>query len=256
VFGVGHPEKPLPDVGSADAVCAQYNRPDRVAVRFQVCRYSIEPVEPNRLRNLFPKDSLRMELGDKPMKDGPQVAIIASSFALACGTEGLTGAGACPNRSACRPSGKIKGKAPAADPGEEMALRVVSDVISFHLRDGSRVHIPGRNQPRADQLPQPGRSLRVVLVVVVHRSFAALILKSGTPAAATDEDAGTMAPHRRGWVGRHTPPKFFSGISCARLMQAVSWIRCVCASSSSSAVTWPRSRAISWRTMPASRRIL
>lgn len=87
--GVGHPEEALSDVRCPDAVCAQYSRPDRVAIRFQVCRYSIEPVEANRLRNLFPKDSLRMELGDKPTKDGPEVAIIACAFSLACGAEWL-----------------------------------------------------------------------------------------------------------------------------------------------------------------------
>ena len=79
-------------MGRADAVCAQYNRPDFVAIRFQVCRYSIEPVEANRLRNLLPKDSLRMELGDKPTKDGPEVAIIACAFSFSGAAKRLAGA--------------------------------------------------------------------------------------------------------------------------------------------------------------------
>lgn len=125
VHGVGHPVKSLSDVRGADAVCAQYSRPDRVAIRLQVCRYSIEPIESNRLRNLLPKDSLRMELGDKPTKDGPEVAIIACAFAFPSGTEWLAGTRACPNRSSGGPSSKFKGEGPSADSGEEVALSVV-----------------------------------------------------------------------------------------------------------------------------------
>jgi hypothetical protein len=167
-LGVGHPVESLSDVRCADAVCAQYSRPDCVAIRFQVCRYSIEPVEANRLRNLLPKHSLRTELGDKPVKDGPEVAIIASAFALSGCGERLAGTASCPNRSSCGPSGEFEGKTPASDPGEEVTLDVSGEFMRFYFGYASFVHIPRRNQPRSHQLPQPRRRLWIVLVVVVH----------------------------------------------------------------------------------------
>jgi hypothetical protein len=91
VFGVGHPVEPLSPMGRADGTSSQYVRPDRVAFRFQVSRYSIEPIESNRLSNLLAKDALRAMLADEPEECWPEVAVICRPSLLAGDGKGLAG---------------------------------------------------------------------------------------------------------------------------------------------------------------------
>ena len=132
--GVGQPVEPLSDMGSADAVCAQYDRPAGVAFGLQVCRYSIEPAFANRVCNLLAKDCESPWLAEVPTiadeveEDGPEVALVVFSEAFAGGAEWLAGAGAGAHRSSCWPACELQSEAPAADAGEEVALGVVLEV--------------------------------------------------------------------------------------------------------------------------------
>jgi hypothetical protein len=142
---VGHPVQSLSDVRRADAVCAQYRRPEGVAFSFHISLYSIEPPLPNRSFNLLAKDNVRAALADEPEEVGPQVAGVRLREALACGAEGLTGAGACPDGSIIGPSGEAQGVTPAADPGEEVALRVSHKVDWVDFGDASFIDISWYN---------------------------------------------------------------------------------------------------------------
>jgi len=71
VLGVGHPVKPLADMGRARARSAQIGGPDGISQTFQVNTYSSEPFTSSLALNLFSKDDWRMALGDEPMKSGP-----------------------------------------------------------------------------------------------------------------------------------------------------------------------------------------
>lgn len=90
-FGVGQPEKSLPDVRRTDAMCAQYRRPAGVTFRFQVCENTIDPTEPNRSLNLFAKNCVRATLADEPKPSRPQMPFVSASALLTGGREGLAG---------------------------------------------------------------------------------------------------------------------------------------------------------------------
>jgi hypothetical protein len=69
---------------------------------------------------LLPKDRWREALGDEVAENGPEVAIVCSAFTLSGVGKWLAWARSGPDLSASGPSGEVKGKVPASDPGEEM----------------------------------------------------------------------------------------------------------------------------------------
>ena len=155
-----------------DAVCAQYRRPAGVTNRFQVCEYSVELSEPNRSRNLFAKDCVRATLADEPKPRRPKMSLVSAAALLSGGGEGLAGTGAGPNRSSWIPSGKLEGVSPAADPGEEMAVAVAGKSVGSDIEDAALIDFPLRQMPFGDELSEPRRSERVVVVVPGHRRIA------------------------------------------------------------------------------------
>ena len=151
VQGLGHEPQSLSPMGRADAVCAQYARPNRVVSRFQVQRHSIEPSEPSRAANLLAKDCDRMALADEIVPCGPEVALVSVALPFARSREWLAGARACPNRSVS-PAGELEGVGPAPDPGEEVALREVLDIARHYLLYRAAVHFAPWDQPFAHQI--------------------------------------------------------------------------------------------------------
>jgi hypothetical protein len=61
-------------VEAADAVCAQYDRPDGVAFRFQVCLKTVEPAVANRGFHLLSNDDWRAADLEEVKPLGPEVA--------------------------------------------------------------------------------------------------------------------------------------------------------------------------------------
>jgi len=80
----------LPDVRSGNARRCKIGRPDGVAFTFQVSENNVEPREPSRSRNLFPKDDARSTLADELEPCGPKVAVVGETSALAGSRERLT----------------------------------------------------------------------------------------------------------------------------------------------------------------------
>jgi hypothetical protein len=70
-------------------VCAQYRLPNGVAFTFQVCLYSIEPLEANCLVNLFAKNRVRSSLPDEIEEGGPEVSLVGLSELPSCAGERL-----------------------------------------------------------------------------------------------------------------------------------------------------------------------
>jgi hypothetical protein len=133
--GVGHgPEvEPLPDVRSTDARSAQIRRPDGVTRSFQVSRYSVEPIEAVRTRNLFAKDDWRAALPNEAEPFRPEVSSIGGAFFLASGGERLARTGASPHRHVVRPPGQTQCMGPDSDTGEGVELVVAFDVVGLEL---------------------------------------------------------------------------------------------------------------------------
>lgn len=113
----------------SDAVCAQYDRPDGVAFRFQVCRYSVEPAVPNSVLHLLANNSLRAALADEPEEGGPEVAGIGVPEPASGDGVGLAGAASGPD-SVGGPKSTVKaGKGPPSDSAEGVELVVSPDFI-------------------------------------------------------------------------------------------------------------------------------
>ena len=95
---------------------------------------------------------------------------------LSGGAEGLTGTVPGPDGPVVGPLGESERGAPASDPGEEVALRVACEVIGCHVLDIARVHVARRDVAGRDQVAEPLRGIRLVLVVVgaAHQSHHAV----------------------------------------------------------------------------------
>jgi hypothetical protein len=166
LVGVGHPVQPLADVRRTDARSAEIRRPEGVARSFQVSVYKVEPSESVLARNLLTHDDARVALFDEVMERRPKVPLVSKPHSFACRAERLTGARSCPNFLIVGPSSGAQGMTPDADAGEEVALRVASQVAGCDIFDASLVDIAGGDVPRGDQVAQPRCCEGVELVVV------------------------------------------------------------------------------------------
>lgn len=94
------------------------------------------------------------------------MALVCGTTLLPGGGEGLAGAGAGPHGPVVGPPGEPESEGPAADPGEEVALRVAGEIVRPHVADVPLVHVSGANMSGCHQPPQPLGRERIVLVVV------------------------------------------------------------------------------------------
>jgi hypothetical protein len=120
----------------------------------------------NSVRNLFSKDDWRLALGDEPEPYGPEVTFVSFTFLLACGAEGLAGAGASPNRSVWVPTGKLEGERPACDAAEPMTLDEVCNVVGGDLLDRSFIYFSVRYELRLYEITDPLTYKRIGIVVI------------------------------------------------------------------------------------------
>jgi hypothetical protein len=100
------------------------------------------------------------------------VALVGKGFALPGGAERLAGATARPNRSVVGPASHSKSERPPADAGEEVVLRVTPEIIRGNVTYVSLIHIPRRNAAFSNEISQPLRGVKVILVVIsLSRGF-------------------------------------------------------------------------------------
>jgi len=96
----------------------------------------------------------------------PKVPLVSKPLSSACRAERLARATPGPYRTVVGPPGEPQGVAPDADAGEEVALRVTSEVSWSNIAYVSLVYVAWRDEAGGDQISQPLRSIRVDLVVV------------------------------------------------------------------------------------------
>ena len=159
------PVEPLPEVGSADAVCSHNHRPDGVAFLLQVRRNKVEPSVGNRRLNLLTNDKLRSALRDEAAELRPQVPLVLRAALLARRGERLARARPGPAFEVLHPR-EPEGVGPPADSGKKMTLGISAEIIRLHVRDASLIYFPLRDHPLLHQFPQPFAGCGVVLVVV------------------------------------------------------------------------------------------
>jgi hypothetical protein len=115
---------------------------------------------------LFTKHDVRLALADEAKPRRPKVARIIGASAFPRRTEGLTGTTARPNRSVIGPAGESEGDGPSADSGEEVALRVGSDIGRFNFQDGPLIDVAIGDVAALDELTKPRDVEGIVFVVV------------------------------------------------------------------------------------------
>lgn len=164
--GVGHEEKPLSDVRSANARRWKIRRPDGVTFALQISRNMVEPREASRARNLLSKDDCRAALADEPKPRRPEMTGIVEAFAFAGAAERLAGTRACPNRSVCGPAGELERVGPSPDAGEEVAGVEACELGWLDEPDVSGVNVSRWEGSLSDEPAQPGDGEGIVLVVV------------------------------------------------------------------------------------------
>jgi len=172
VFGVGHPEQPLPDVRRPDAVCAQNRKPDGVAEGRQVSLYSIDP--PRRVsesacarqsfrelvrlseiavlnrdnesslklstdnfcgRDLLTENDRGASSLDESLPGGPKMSSVICTAALAGLAERLAGAASRPDGPVVGPAGELNRERPATDAREEVAVDEAGEVGGADVSD-------------------------------------------------------------------------------------------------------------------------
>lgn len=143
-----HKKGSVSEVRSIDACSREINRPDGKAFFFKVNENRVDPM---RVFNLFSKDDWRAALHDEAMELGPQVAFVSDAKAFAGGTKRLTGTASCPYRVIVRPLGKTKRIGPSANSGEEVALRIASEIVCTNIGNAALVDFPIGNQSFLDK---------------------------------------------------------------------------------------------------------
>lgn len=203
---MGHPEQSLPDMGRADPRSAQIGGRVGIAQSFQVSAYSIDPEPASRARNLFPKDDCRAAVADEPAELRPKVTRVRRPEPFPGDTERLAGATPRPDRSLIRPTGEPERVGPTSNPGKKVALHESDQVAWFDIINTPFIHGPWSDQVGADQLPQPSRRLRIILVIVVQRAS-----KMGSESARESQSENqtgigqkpTTTKNQRFWPFRH-----------------------------------------------------
>jgi hypothetical protein len=72
-------------VRCAEARSAGIDRPEGIALSFQVSLYKVEPSESVFARNLLAKDDWRAALRDETEPHWPQVSLVVESATFSCG---------------------------------------------------------------------------------------------------------------------------------------------------------------------------
>lgn len=153
-------------MGRVDGTSRDNGRPNGVADGFQVRMHSVEPMFSNRCRNLLSHNNART-LGCNEAGEGwPEVTFVCLSRLLSCDRERLAGTASCPQLPVIRPSCNSGGKAPSADPGEEVALRKSSKVIWPDIDNAPLVNFARGDMSRSDKVSEPLSRIGVKFVVV------------------------------------------------------------------------------------------
>src|SRR5262249_4591780 len=140
----------------------QYTRPAGVALRFQVCEYSVEPSVPNSCWHLFTKNDPRAQLSGEPQNVNPELAArVSEAFAFSRATEGRARDTGTPNRSVCRPSCEPESGGPPGKPVEEMQLCVTSEFIGIEFGYVGLENFAAGNVAGGDEVARPLATKRI-----------------------------------------------------------------------------------------------
>ena len=171
---VGHKPEAISSVGRIDGTSRDNCRPDGVTDGFQVRMHSVEPMLPNRSRNLLSHDDIGPSGTDECCKGRPEVPFVLLADLLPRDGKGLAGAASGPEFAFVRPSSQSSSEGPSSNACEEMALRVALEVIGTDIHDAPFINIAGRDMAGGNQVAQPLGGVWIKFVVVGAAHAAAL----------------------------------------------------------------------------------
>ena len=122
-------------MGGVHGASRDIDAPAGVVFSRQISAHSVEPTVASLSRNLFSHDDRGPDGADESKEVGPQMPWVVDTAAFARDRERLAGARTRPEGPVVGPSGEAAGESPPADPGEEVALGEVSQVIRLHVLD-------------------------------------------------------------------------------------------------------------------------
>ena len=158
ISGVGQTSSDDPNavtsVRGVDGASWNNHRPAGVAFGFQVRQNSVE-CQCDETSNVFAQECSGSRGCNKAAQLRPEVTVIRLRALSPCDAEGLAGEAARPDRFVVGPTGEPAGVGKAADPGEEVALPVATEIVSGNRSDIAVIDVAGRNQARRDQIAQP-----------------------------------------------------------------------------------------------------
>ena len=110
----------------------------------------------------------RAALADEIEEHGPKVALVFLGESFPGAAEGLARARTCPDWFIFWPPCELQGERPSANPGEEVALCKLSQIVGANVNNTSFVHSSGWNKTALDEFAQPRGCFWIVLIVIVH----------------------------------------------------------------------------------------
>jgi hypothetical protein len=120
-------------VRRADGASRDNGGPDGISCGRQVSAHSAEPFPSILARNLLSKQLCRAALGDEAVKSGPEVSFVDMALSLSSDRKRLTGWASGPDLIVVGPACEVERVGPAANPGEEVAASVASEVVSSNI---------------------------------------------------------------------------------------------------------------------------
>ncbi len=170
-------------MGGVHGASRDIDCPAGVVFSRQISAHSVEPTIASLPRNLLSHDDSGPSGTDEAKEVGPQMPCVVDATALPRDRERLAGRGAGPEFPIVGPSCKPGGVGPSADSGKEVTLPVSGKISRGDILDRSFIDIPGRQQLLGDQVAQPLRGKRIILIIIgghlVYRSLISASASTG-----------------------------------------------------------------------------
>lgn len=120
-------------MGSVHGASRDIDAPPGVAFSRQIRQHSVEPTIASLARNLLSHDESGPAGTDEPKEVGPQMPRIVGTGAFPGDRERLARARTRPEVPPLVEPGEAGSERPSADPGEEVALDVASEVVGPNI---------------------------------------------------------------------------------------------------------------------------
>src|SRR5262245_32279845 len=161
--------------------------------------YSIEPPVSIAASNLLAADRPRAALADETEEDGPEVALVVFAFPLARRRERLAGETSGPDGPSGGPSSEVEGGVPSRNSREEVTSFKSQNVRWRDVPDVALINDPLGNGTGRNQVAEPGRNKRLIIVVEGPHGRTPIRYSSTTSSSAS----AASGPYPSSYIASH-----------------------------------------------------